>query len=214
MERKRLASRTRAPEREREPEPVPRRVGRPRSEEADAAILDATIDLVREVGYDAVAMEAVAARAGVGKATLYRRWSAKETLVADAIARIVRAVPMPDTGTAEGDLLALMRTAMRMYADPATADLLSGLVAAMARSERIARAVRGGFVASFRGALRTAVERGIARGQIARGADVELVLDLLSGPPLHRFLIAGARIDDRLVRGVVSAVLRAFAPGT
>src|SRR5687768_17729242 len=87
--------------------------GRPRSEEAHGAILDAAVDLVREVGYDAVAMEAIAARAGVGKATVYRRWSGKETLIADAIERLMRAtMPVPDTGTVAGDLAVLMHVAL------------------------------------------------------------------------------------------------------
>src|SRR5262245_1786735 len=107
-----------------------RRPGRPRSEEAHGAILSAGITLTREVGYDALAMDAIAERAGVGKATVYRRWASKETLMAEALDRLVRSIPVPDTGTTEGDLLELMRITMGMYRDPATQALLSGLVAA------------------------------------------------------------------------------------
>src|SRR5687768_12842134 len=95
----------------------PRR-GRPRSAEAHAAILDASLELIREVGFDALAMDAIAARAGVGKATVYRRWKTKELLVVEAIDAIVRAVPDPDTGSTEGDLMALMNATLRMYGDP------------------------------------------------------------------------------------------------
>ncbi len=189
-----------------------RRPGRPRSEEAHGAILDASILLIREVGYDALAMDAIAARAGVGKATVYRRWATKETLVAEALERIVRSIPIPDTGTTEGDLRVMMRDSVNMYRDPATKGLLSGLVAAMARSERIAQAVRSGFIATRRDALRQVLERGVARGDLQKGMDFELALDLLSGPLLFRMLITGERIDERLTRGVVEAVLRGFAP--
>jgi AcrR family transcriptional regulator len=189
-----------------------RRPGRPRSEEAHGAILDAAISLIREVGYDALAVDAIAARAGVGKATVYRRWTTKETLVAEALKRLVGSIPIPDTGTTEGDLRVMMRDSLNMYRDPATKGLLSGLVAAMARSERIAQAVRSGFIATRRDALQQVLERGVARGDLQKGLDFELALDLLSGPLLFRMLITGERIDERLTRGVVEAVLRGFAP--
>ena len=189
-----------------------RRPGRPRSEEAHGAILDAAISLIREVGYDALAMDAIAARAGVGKATVYSRWATKEALVAEALERIVRSIPIPDTGTTEGDLRVMMRDSVAMYRDPATKGLLAGLVAAMARSERIAQAVRSGFIATRRDALRQVLERGVARGGLQKGLDLELALDLLSGPLLFRMLITGGRIDERLTRGIVETVLRGLAP--
>lgn len=188
------------------------RPGRPRSAEAHAAILQASLELIREVGFDALAMDAIAARAGVGKATVYRRWKSKELLVVEAIDAIVRAVPDPDTGSTEGDLMALMHATLRMYADPATAALLSGLVAAMVRSEAIAQAVRGGFVGMRREAMRRALRRGIGRGELRADTDLELALDLLSGPLLYRYLISGEAVDEGLARGAVSAVLRAFGP--
>jgi AcrR family transcriptional regulator len=195
-----------------EPTRTPRR-GRPRSEEAHDAILNASLALIREVGFDALAMDAIAARAGVGKATVYRRWKSKELLVVEAIGRIVRAVPDPDTGSTRDDLMALMNATLRMYADPATSALLSGLVAAMARSRPIARAVRGGFVGMRREALRRALRRAVERGELRPDTDLELALDLLSGPLLYRYLISGKEVDERLARGAVDAVLRAFAAG-
>jgi AcrR family transcriptional regulator len=186
--------------------------GRPRSGNAHEAILVAAVALVREVGYDAVTMDGIAARAGVGKATVYRRWTSKEMLVTEAIGRIVNAFPVPDTGTSEGDLLRLMLQAVAMYRDPASLALLSGLVAAMARSAPIAHAVRTGFVAVWRNAVRRVVERAVARGDARGDTDIELVLDLLGGPLFHRFLIAGAAIDESLASGIVRVVLRGLAP--
>jgi AcrR family transcriptional regulator len=186
--------------------------GRPRSTVAHAAILRASIDLIREVGYDAVTMEGIAARARVGKATVYRRWRSKETLVAEALQQIMRAVPVPDTGSVRDDLQLVMGSALRMYQDPATLALLSGLVAAMARSAMIATAMRSGFVATWRNAVRALLERGRARGEVRRDADIELAIDMLSAPMLYRFLITGVAIDDALVRDVVALVIRALAP--
>jgi AcrR family transcriptional regulator len=185
--------------------------GRPRSEEAHAAILSAAVALVREVGYDNVAMDAIAARAGVGKATVYRRWKSKEALVADAIQAIVRAVPVPDTGTLAGDLLALLRVALGMYRDAATGPLLSGLVAAMARSERIAQVVRNGFGGAWRDAVRRMLRRGIARGELPADVDLELAIDLLSAPAFYRYLFTGGPVDERLMEDVVAVVLRGLS---
>lgn len=186
--------------------------GRPRSEEAHAAILAASIDLIRDVGYDAVTMEGIAARAGVGKATVYRRWKSREALVVEAIGRIVAAVPDPDTGSTREDLMALMTATLRMYEDPASAALLSGLVAAMARSAPIAHAVRTGFVGMREEAMRRVLRRGIARGDLPGGMDLELALHLLLGPMLYRFLITGGPVDAALAADCVDTVLRTFAP--
>jgi AcrR family transcriptional regulator len=186
--------------------------GRPRSEEAHAAILGAAIALVREVGYDNVTMDGIAARAGVGKATVYRRWSGKETLVADAIEGIMRAVPVPDTGTTRGDLARLLLAALAMYRDPATGPLLSGFVAAMARSEVIAAAIRNGFNARWREAMRAVLRRGATRGELRRRLDLDLVIDVASAPLFYRYLMTGGPVDERLVDDVVAVTLRAFGP--
>src|SRR4051812_47509066 len=79
--------------------------GRPRSQQAHDAILSAAIELTRKVGYDRVSMEGIAARAGVGKATVYRRWSVKESVICEALEKLMKSLPTPDTGTTRGDLL-------------------------------------------------------------------------------------------------------------
>lgn len=189
-----------------------RRAGRPRDKTAHEAILQAAIDLTREVGYDALAMEAVAARAGVGKATVYRYWDGKEALIAEAVEGIVRQVPAPDTGSIEGDLLILMEATMRMYQDPATPPLLSGLIAAMARSPLIADRIRTGFVGMRRDAMRQVIRRGIQRRELSPTTDIELALDLLAGAMLWRSVMSGEPIDEPFTRGIVRAVVRAFPP--
>ncbi len=187
-------------------------IGRPRSQEAHAAILDATLALLREVGFDALTIEAVAARAGVGKATVYRRWSSKEAIAIEAVQHVVRRIRIPDTGTTRGDLETLMDASTRMYADPGTRLLLSGLVAAMARSEPLAQAVRGGFLATWRDAVLRVLRRGVERGELRADVDLELILDLLAGAPLYRFLLSGGPVDERLNRDAIDVVLYGLAP--
>jgi len=186
--------------------------GRPRSPEVHGAILDAAIALIREVGYDAVTMDGIAARAGVGKAALYRRWSSKEALVVEALGRLVATMSVPDTGTLADDVRLIMRTHLHMYADPASGLLLSGIVAAMARSKPIARAVRRGFVATRHDALRTALARGVERGELCDDVDLDLVVEMLNAPLFYRYLLSGRRVDEALVTAVTASVLRAFAP--
>lgn len=193
--------------------PAPRvPLGRPRSSAAHAAILESAIALTREVGYDAASIEEIAARAGVGKATIYRRWRSKEELVAEAVRALITRIPLPDTGTTAGDLNRLMRSSLSMYADPATGPLLSGLVAAMARSRTIADAVRSGMVAAWRDVARQILRRAVARGDLRRGLDLDLAIDLLAGPLFYRFLLTGAPVDRQLANNVVRIVIRAFAP--
>jgi len=181
--------------------------GRPRSARAQANILAAALELVREVGFDALSVEAVAARARVGKATIYRRWKTKELLVAAAVEQIASAIELPDTGSTHGDLVAVLRSERALHDDPATLGFLSALVAIMARSPVIARAVREGFVAARRASLRRVLARGIARGDLPRSLDRELALDLLAGPLFLRKLLTGAPLDDKLLRGLVRAFL-------
>ena len=198
MERNRLETR-RAP-------------GRPRSPEVHAAILDAAIALIREVGYDSVSMDGIAAQAGVGKAALYRRWSSKEGLVVEALGRLVAAMSVPDTGALAEDVRLVMATHRRMYADPASGQLLSGIVAAMARSKAIARAVRRGFVATRHDALREVLARGVARGELRDDVDLDLVVEMLNAPLFYRYLLSGRPVNEALVTEVTASVLRAFVP--
>ena len=214
MKRHRIVSRRHPRVKERAAGAVPaeRKRGRPRSTAAHDAILGAAIALVREVGYDNVTMDGIAARAGVGKATVYRRWPGKETLVAEGIERIMGALPSPDTGTIEGDLHALMRSELALYADRATRGLLSGLVAAMARSDLIAQAVRGGFVATRRASIRRVLERAIERGELRSDADVELAMDVLAGPLFLREMFTGGPVDERVGRAIVAIALHGLLP--
>jgi AcrR family transcriptional regulator len=157
-------------------------------------------------------MDDVAERAGVGKATIYRRHRSKDELVTAAIARLVSDIAVPDTGATRSDLLALMRDAVAVYTGPVAAGVMPSLVEAMRRSPALARATREGFLAGRRAALRVVLERGVGRGELRRDLDLELALDVLGGPLFYRLLITGGPIDERLASGVVDLIMRGFGP--
>jgi AcrR family transcriptional regulator len=169
------------------------RRGRPRSEAAHAAILDAVIPLIQAVGYDAFSLEALAARAGVGKATIYRRWASKEDVAVEGAHRFVARIPTPDTGSLRGDLTAALESDATLQSDPQTPALLSSLIAAM--------------VASREQALAEILRRAVARGELAPGLDIGLAVQLCAGPLLYRTLVAGQTSDADLVARLVDLLL-------
>jgi AcrR family transcriptional regulator len=186
--------------------------GRPREARTDGAIVSATLELIAARGVDGFRMEDVAARAGVGKAAIYRRYASKDELVVAVVAALVSEIELPDTRTTREDLLALMRDAVGVYRDPIHAGVMPSLVGAMRQRPELARAVRDGFLAARRDALRAVLERGVARGELRRDLDFELALDVLGGPLFYRLLITGGPLDERLVEGVADLILRGFAP--
>jgi AcrR family transcriptional regulator len=189
-----------------------RPIGRPRDTRADRAILDATLELIAEHGVHEFRTEDVAARAGVGKGAIYRRYRSKDELVTAAVAALVsEEITIPDTGSTRGDLLALMREAVELYSSSLPARLMPNLVSAMAQKPELAHAVRHRFLAGRRAALAEVVRRGIERGDLRPDLDLELALDLLGGPLFYRLLITGGPIDERLAEGVAELILRGFA---
>jgi AcrR family transcriptional regulator len=189
-----------------------RLLGRPRDERADRAILRATLELIAKHGVPALRMDDVADRAGVGKATIYRRHRSKEELVTAAIAALVSEIEVPDTGSTRGDLLALMQNAVGVYRASVEAAVMPSLVDAMSRDAALARTVREGFLAGRRAALGAVLERGVGRGDLRVDLDLELALDVLGGPLFYRLLVTGGPIDRQLADGVVELILRGFAP--
>src|SRR5918996_1796731 len=187
-------------------------MGRPRDARADRAILTAALELMAERGVHELRMDDVAARAGVGKAAIYRRYRSKDVLVAAAVAALVSEITLPDTGSTRADLLALMRDAVEVYTGAVAARAMPSLVGAMSRNPELAEAVRDRFLAGRRAALREVLGRGIERGELAANLDLELALDVLAGPLFYRLLVTGGPIDEELAKGVADLILRGFAP--
>jgi AcrR family transcriptional regulator len=194
-------------------EPEPRRPGRPREARIDAAIRAAALELMADLGVGDLRVDDVADRAGVGKAAIYRRHASKDELVTAAVSSLVSEIRIPDTGSTREDLIVLMREAVALYRDPLRAGVMPGLVGEMHRRPDLARAVRDGFLDARRRALRTVLDRGVARGDLRADLDVELALDVLGGPLFYRLLITGGPIDDAPAVGVADLIVRGFAPG-
>jgi AcrR family transcriptional regulator len=192
-----------------------RPMGRPREARADRAILAATLELIAEVGVHEFRTEDVAARAGVGKGAIYRRYGSKDDLVTAAVAAVVsEEIEIPDTGSTREDLLVLMREAVELYCGSLAGRLMPNLVGAMAQKPELARAVRESFLSGRRVALAAVLQRGVERGDLRPDVDVELALDVLGGPLFYRLLITGGPLDEQLAEGVADLIVRGFAPDT
>lgn len=182
----------------------PRR-GRPRSADADVAILAAALELAGEVGVRALSMDEVASRAGVSKATIYRRWSSKEALVIDALRSAIEPPGAVDHGSLGADLRHYLRDmAARMTAS--RGDVLPHLIEVACYDPAI-RSSLDDWVQQRRAPLLAIVERGVARGELPGDTDVELLLDALIGPFVYRRLITGGVLDDAMVERLLALVL-------
>jgi AcrR family transcriptional regulator len=189
-----------------------RTIGRPREARADRAIVTATLELMAQRGIRDLRMDDVADRAGVGKATIYRRYRSKDELVSDAVATLVSEITIPDSGSTRTDLLVLMTQAVKLYSGSPAAGLMPVLLEEASRNPELACTVRERFLAGRRAALSAVLQRGVQRGDLRRGLDLELALDVLGGAIFYRLLVTGEAIDDRLAEGIVELILRGFAP--
>lgn len=155
---------------------------------------------------------AVAERARISKATMYRRWRSKDALVAEAIGTLVdREIVIPDTGALEGDVRELLAEAVALYSTPRAAALIPELVAGMARDGALADAVRNDFLAARRDALDQTLQRAAGRRELREDVDHDLCLDLFGGVVFYRLLITGGPLDTRLVEDLTAVILRAIA---
>jgi AcrR family transcriptional regulator len=185
------------------------RRGRPRSEKARHAILDAAAALLLEAGLDAVSMDAVAARAGVSKATIYRWWPTKETLALDAIQHEWEAVrpQSRQTDSLRGDLLSLMRPWVRLIGEHPYGRVIAALLAKAQADPAFAEQYHAQFLDPRRKHAATVFQRAIDRGEIAAETDVDVALDMLYGPFYHRMLQTTGKLDDGYTCEVVEILV-------
>jgi AcrR family transcriptional regulator len=185
--------------------------GRPRSERSRRAILDAAADLLTERGYAAITIEGVAARAGVGKTTIYRWWSTKADIYIDLYSELaLQIVPPPDTGDYVRDLVILVQGAFKLYRDTAAGPALSGIIAEAQSNAAISEKVRSRFAPSRRQVIMTILERGVKHGQIPRSADIQIIGDLVIAATWFSLLggnypLTAAR-GEHLVRAILSGI--------
>ena len=183
------------------------RGGRPRDPSRDGVIRAAILRLLAEVGYGALTMDAVAAEAGVGKATIYRRWRTKHDLVVDTLSDINRAIAVPpDTGSVESDIRALMDLIATTVQSPAGAAIRS-LLPAMQYQPALVDAFRNGPLAVWRSAFSAMWARAEARGEVRAGMDKSVTGEAISALIVQRWLLTGGPLDPAYVDEVFETVV-------
>lgn len=192
-----------------------RQLGRPRSTEADRAIIDAVLEEVIAEGIDGMSIEQVAARAGVAKATVYRRWPNKEALLLDAVTGVEVELPTLPGSSMRDDLVVLIDSMRRRIADAAqpgesiASRLYPCMIAEGTRHPEIAAKYKQRVVEQRREAVRTVLRRGIANGELRSDLDLETMLLLVIAPMLVQLYMwsAGAELPPESSATYVDGVL-------
>jgi AcrR family transcriptional regulator len=180
---------------------------RPRVEgDREQEILDAALEVLADVGYDRLTMDAVAQRAKASKATLYRRWNSKATLVVDALARMKAPPVLPDSGDLRTDLLTAF-CGMGGLTDHDTTSTLGAVITAVSTDPEFAREFHQQVVGPKAAVSRTIYERARARGDVRDDIDLDIIAPALAGIVLHRVFILGERPDARLIERVIDQII-------
>lgn len=191
----------------------PRRRGRPRNEGLRRTILRAAAELLEERGVDGVTIEAIAERAGVGKQTIYRRWSSRAAVLVEAfLSHDDSLETVSEAGSLRRDLALFASAVAASAAREHLRRSVAGLVAASHADPEVGRLFRERFVAPSRLALRTVLERAVSRGELDPDLDAEVVLDALLGAIWYRALISGGRLDDAYAESLAAALTAGLAP--
>jgi AcrR family transcriptional regulator len=187
-----------------------RGMGRPRDERIDSEVVSAVLTSLRTTGYRGVTIDGIARKVGRARTSIYRRWPSKRHLVAYAVVSEMGDNPASDTGALRQDLEAAVGTLLNAFAGP-LGQALAGLVADMAQDPALAATFRREVLAARRKSMRQAFNRARERGEIRDDLDLELVLDMLTGPFYYRNLFGHAPITRRMTLEVVNYVLRVVA---
>ena len=184
--------------------------GRPRSSAADSAILEAFRLELSERGFTNLRLEHVAARAGVGKSTLYRRWASKEDLAEDLLEKLAGPhIVIKETGDTRAELLAAVVQPMRAVTDTPFGPVIRALLSQIAINPKIGDPFRRDVVGGRRTEIAKVVRRAIARGDLRRDADPEMAIDFLVGPVYFRVMFGG-ELTLEFANEVVDAYLAGF----
>jgi AcrR family transcriptional regulator len=182
--------------------------GRRRSARSHRAIVAATQELLVERGYRELTIEGVAARAGVGKQTIYRWWPSKAALVLEAYLAGSEAVAQPEeTGALLEDVRALLQWLIDVLAEPVGGRVVPGLVADLQHDRDLAEGFHRDVVPARRSAMLGVLESGRARGELRPGADLELAVDTLHGAVFYRLLFSGEPLDSEFTERLARQVL-------
>jgi AcrR family transcriptional regulator len=188
--------------------------GRPRSDATHRRILLATRDLLMERTFADLRIEHIAARAGVSKAAIYRRWPSKEALAQELLAQLAGPhIAIPDGGDTRAELLACVLNPMRAVTDTPFGPVIRSLLSQIATNPTLGDPFRATVVQARRDEIARVIERGIARGDLRADADPGVATELLVGPVYFRVMFGGA-LDRDFAARVVDAVMRGFGTGT
>ncbi|CAM5667646.1 MULTISPECIES: TetR/AcrR family transcriptional regulator [Streptomyces] len=184
--------------------------GRPREERVTGAVLSAVVELVTEQGMGAVTMDAVAARAGVSKPAIYRRWPTKQDLVIAAAESRIGVLSVPDLGDFRAELRVVLTARLEAYRMPGSDRLLAGLIGAAAEVGAD-RAEYARYTERITSETRRILERGVARGDVRADIDVRAAATLVAAPLLFRLIGERELPDSQFVDALVDLVARAVA---
>ena len=194
------------------------RTGRPRSAEADSAILDATRAALVELGWSKLTMGDVATRAGVAKTTLYRRWTNKSELVVDAVAVLFDELELPDLGSLEADVRGVVLQFAALLERPEARTALMAVVAESTRDEALRGRIRTAIVERQKLLVLEGRARAQARGELPYEADEEtaarnadLIFDVIAGAVVHRLLVSAEPVDEAWAAGFTRLLLSGLA---
>ena len=180
--------------------------GRKRDASRDDALCQAALEVLADVGYDRLTIDAVAARAGAGKATCYRRWAGKAELVVNAVSRMKTQPEQPDTGSLRGDLVEL--TCHFHDGDDAfRTDVQAGLVSGLVRDAKLREVFAEHFIAPRKAVFRAVFDRAIERGEIAPVPNYELLSDVVPSMVFHQLILTGRPPDAAFILTVIDQIV-------
>jgi AcrR family transcriptional regulator len=185
--------------------------GRPRDPRIDAAVLNATVELLAETGYPGLLVAAIAKRAGTSKPAIYRRWPSKAHLVHEAVFPIGAATAIPDTGSPREDLREMVRRTMAVLTTPAARAALPGLIGEMAADPTLHSALLQRFAGLIGGGLAQWLERSAARGEVRPETTATDLAEAIAGLTLIALLTRGAELDDSWIDRTTTLLLEGIS---
>ncbi|MDJ0596582.1 MAG: TetR/AcrR family transcriptional regulator [Pleurocapsa sp. MO_226.B13] len=182
--------------------------GRPRSPETRAKILKAAYEMLNEVGFMDLTIEGVAARSGVGKPTIYRRWKTKSALAMDAFLEAVNPeLAFPDTGSAQDDFREQMQKIVKLMKSP-RGEVLASVIGCGQAEEELISAFRENWLIPRRKDAKKIFQRGVERGELRSNVDVEVAIDALYSPLFYRLLLKHQPLTEKFVDELVDVVMK------
>ncbi|MCL7377053.1 TetR/AcrR family transcriptional regulator [Streptomyces sp. 35G-GA-8] len=180
-------------------------------DEVTDALRTAYFQELAAVGYGKLSLEAIARRAGTGKAAIYRRWASKQAMTVELVSRVaVEAVGVPDTGSLLGDVTGFVRDSLTVLSNPLVSRIGPDLLAEVARNGELAETLLARVRDARRESAAQIIHRGVERGELPADTDIELNLDFLAGPVYWRSVVIRTPVDEGYVDRVAAKIVAAM----